>query len=91
MLPIQPRLRRRSDRVVAATASSSAATTPAAAEGSAPSSPAPSSTKDGGEGDGIEDEKALKKSLIVLWNDIDGHRFSHKFHRSPANSEDVLK
>ena len=86
---IQPRLRRRSDRVVAA-AASSASSTPAQAasvEGSAPSSPAPSSTAEGD----MEDEKALKKSLLVLWNDIDQHRFANNFHKPPANSDDVLK
>ena len=88
---IQPRLRRRSDRVVAATVSAYA-TTPAAAEGSAPSSPAPSSTATGGGGEGdMEDERALKKSLLVLWNDIDQHRFANNFHKPPANSDDVLK
>ena len=79
--------------MVAATVSASYATTPAAAEGSAPSSPAPSSTATGGgggEGD-MEDERALKKSLLVLWNDIDQHRFANNFHKPPANSDDVLK
>ena len=88
-IPIKPRLRRRSDRVVAA-AASSASSTPAQAasvEGSAPSSPAPSSTAEGD----MEDEKALKKSLLVLWNDIDQHRFANNFHKPPANSDDVLK
>ena len=95
---IQSRLRRRSERVVApsraSASSSTASTTPAltgAAEGSAPSSPAPSSTATGGgEGD-MEDERALKKSLLVLWNDIDQHRFANNFHKPPANSDDVLK
>ena len=77
--------------MVAATVSAYA-TTPAAAEGSAPSSPAPSSTATGGGGEGdMEDERALKKSLLVLWNDIDQHRFANNFHKPPANSDDVLK
>ena len=80
--------------MVAATASATATTPAAAAEGSAPSSPAPSSTATGGGGGGegdMEDERALKKSLLVLWNDIDQHRFANNFHKPPANSDDVLK
>ena len=35
--------------------------------------------------------KALVRNLRVLWSDIDSHKFANRFHKRPANSDDVLK
>lgn len=72
-----------------ATASSSAVAS-AAADSSAPASPASTSQDDSAAGDEDEERelKAFKKSVLLVWNEMNSHRFSHMFGSQAVSSHD---